>query len=147
MGDLSLQRAKPGSHRDASLPAPGLLWGRYSSSSMSSCNTCWRSPLEIIWPRAAPSPPASEERRCCPGVSNPALNCGAVLLSADAAQLMASMLFFPEPNLPHRRAAYLAQHARRAEVLLKRVNKGLNLKWKWDLDDGVWLLCVRTGCF
>lgn len=27
VGDLSLQRAKSGSHGDASLPAPGLLWG------------------------------------------------------------------------------------------------------------------------
>lgn len=75
------------------------------------------------------------------------MNCGAVLLSADAAQLMASMLFFPEPSLPRRRAAYLAQHARRAEVLPKRVNKGLNLKWKWALGDRVRLFWVRTGWF
>lgn len=27
VGDLSLQRAKSGSHGDASLPSPGLLWG------------------------------------------------------------------------------------------------------------------------
>lgn len=59
---------------------------------------------------------------------------------------MASM-FFPEPSLPCGRAAYLAQHARRAEVLLERVNKGLDLKWKWELGDGVWLFWGRTGCF
>lgn len=100
----SLQRAKSGRHGDASLPAPGLPWGDIEWSPL---------PAQTLLPTRAsdhlakgcPKPCAGEERWCCPGVISLALNCGvSASLSADMAQLMASVLSSTEPSLSCGRA-------------------------------------------